>query len=204
MNDKLQTLQDDIAFLKTLAEEGRAPPTLGGSIMVAAGLVFGAASVAQWAILTGLVKVTPWALPVVWLVAVALFMAIMSGLRSGMGGTKTAGGRASGVAWTGVGWTIFTLSASVALVCWRAHSGVPTLLFPSIVLSLYGLGWLVAATVSKKRWILVVAIGSYLAAMILAAVSITPAVMLYFTGALMLLAVVPGVALMRTAPTAAA
>lgn len=203
MNDKLQTLQDDIAFLKTLAEEGRAPPTLGGSIMVAAGLVFGAASVAQWAMLIGLVKVSPWALPVLWLAAVALFMAILSALRWGMGGTKTAGGRASGVAWAGVGWTIFTLSASIALVCWRANSGVPTLLFPSVVLSLYGLGWLVAAAVSKRRWILMVSIGSYVAAMVLAAVSITPAVMLYFAGALMLLAVAPGVALMRTAPKAA-
>ena len=200
MNDKLQTLQDDIAYHKNLAEEGRAPANLGGSIMVAAGLVFGAASVCQWLVLTHRVVVSLWALPVLWLAAVAIFLAILSGLKSRMTSAKTAGGRASGVAWTGVGWTIFTLSASVLIVSWRANSGVPTLLFPSIVLSLYGLGWLVAAAVSRKRWILITAIGSYVAAMVLAAVSNTPAVMLYFAGALMLLAVAPGVALMRTAP----
>lgn len=42
--DQVQSVHDDIAYMKALAQEGRQAPLLGGSILIAAGLIFGLAS----------------------------------------------------------------------------------------------------------------------------------------------------------------
>lgn len=55
MNERLSALEQDIGFLKSLAVEGRPTPFVGGSILVGAGLIFGTASVGQWAAATGLI-----------------------------------------------------------------------------------------------------------------------------------------------------
>jgi hypothetical protein len=206
MNDKLQALQDDIAFLKALAEDGRAPPVLGGSIMVMAGVVFGLASICHWAIQTGRTPITTqWAYPILWMGAVAVFLAGLSVLRGRMsaGAVKTNAARASGVAWSGVGWTIFAMAISMVLVSIRTHSAIPMLLFPPLVMALYGLGWLVAAAVSKKRWITLTAIACYGLTGLLAWFAATSYVFLIYAAALLVVAIAPGLILMRTPATSA-
>jgi hypothetical protein len=202
MTDQLKTIQDDLAFLRGMAEEGRSPSVLGGAILATAGLVYGGAGVAHWLVMTGRIAASDWAYPIIWLGATALFMVILSVLKARIGGARTLASRASAMAWAGVGCTIFALVGSVAIVSWRAQSAIPTLLFPSITLAIYGLGWMVAAAVSRKGWIWVTSIGSYLAALVLAWFCITPLVMLLFAAAMALLAVAPGIALMRGAPAA--
>ena len=66
-------------------------------------------------------------------------------------------------------------------------------------MALYGLGWTMVAAVSRKGWIWATAVGAYGAAILLAAFCTLPAVFLLYAGALVLLAVVPGLALMRQA-----
>ena len=68
-DDQTQSLHDDIAYMRAMAQEGRNAPLLSGPIMVAAGVIFGSASLVQWAIQTGLVVVSPWAQLWVWLAA---------------------------------------------------------------------------------------------------------------------------------------
>lgn len=128
MNDPLEALQSDISFLKALALEGRAAPPLGGSILVAAGCVYGVASLLHWAIQTGKLPVSPWAYAVVWSAATVIFMAVMLVIFRRLRPMKaqSAGNRAIGLAWQGVGWTIFTLVASAFLVAWRIDSPIPT------------------------------------------------------------------------------
>ena len=204
MNDDIKGLRDDIAFMRALAEEGRAPPLLGGVTLVAAGVTFGLASLGQWTIVTGLVRATPLAYSVVWLAATIIFVSILTVLRTrstSMPGAHSPNNRAAGTAWAGVGWGIFTLAASVAVVGWRAHSPVPLMLLPSIVLALYGLGWSVAAAVSRQRWIWMTAIGSYLSALVMALLSDQPVVYLVYAAALILLAALPGLILMRQEPS---
>ncbi|HEY5107734.1 MAG TPA: hypothetical protein VII73_13355 [Caulobacteraceae bacterium] len=197
MTDQLKTIQDDIAFLKNLAQDGGAPATLGGSIMVAAGLIFGAASLGHWLVQTGRIAASPWAYFGIWIGATALFMVVLSALKRRAAGVKAGGARAAGIAWAGVGCTIFALWGSVAIVAWRAQSTLPALLLPSIILALYGLGWMVGAAVSGKRWIWLTSLASYLMALVLAWVSMTADVMLIFAATLAVLAVAPGIALMR-------
>lgn len=199
MTDDLRSIQADIAFLKNLAQEGRSSPLFGGSILVAAGIVFGAASIAHWLVMTGRIAASPWAYPVIWLGATVIFLGVMfvGKRRAGLAGNMTTANRATGLAWQGVGWSIFALFAAVGIVSWRAQSSIPTLLLPSIVMALYGLAWMVAAALTGKRWIRLTAAASYAASLVLAVFSVSSAVFLIYAAALVLLAVAPGVVLMR-------
>jgi hypothetical protein len=205
MTDQLQSLQEDISFLKALAVEGRSPVLLGGSSLVAAGAIYGAASLGHWSIAAGLVPVsTPWVFPILWAGATAAFLAVLSVLKRQMRDAKatSAPNKASAMAWQGVGWAIFTLSLCMAIVAWRARSDTPLQLFPSIILALYGLAWSVAAAASRIRWTSLAAVGSFVAAVLVALVSDKPVVFLLFAGALVALAIVPGLALVRRARAA--
>lgn len=206
MNDRLSALEQDIGFLKALAVEGRSVTLVGGSILIAAGATFGLASLGEWAAVTGLAPTfSGWIFPIIWLAAMTAFMVEFVVIRRRLGpqkGVDTAH-RAAGAAWAGVGWTIFALVACTSIVAWRTRSDAPTLMLPSIVLLLYGLGWTVAASLMRKGWVWAAAIGSYVAAMIVAVLSGTASVYLFFAVAMVLLAIVPGVALGRVARTAA-
>lgn len=203
-DDNIKTLKDDIAFMRALAQEGQRTPLLGGAIMVAAGLTFAVASLVQWAVVTGVLQVTQWILPATWGTALVVFLVTVRIIRMRMGGKPGAsspGNRASGLAWAGVGWTIFTMATVLGIVCYRANSGIPMMVFPSLILALYGLGWSVAAAMSKKGWIWGVAIGSYASALLAAWFATTPMVFLIYAGALILLASLPGYVLMRQEPS---
>ena len=205
MTDDLQSLHADIAFLKSVAQDGRSAPLMGGSILVAAGAIFGLASLAHWLVMSGRVPASPWTYPVIWLTATAVFLGAVTIARRRFGQTKnqTGANRATGMAWQGVGWTIFTLWGAIAIVCWRTHSTIPTLLLPSIILALYGMAWMVAAAMTGRTWIWITALGSYAAALLLAQVSVTSAVFLVFAAAMVLLALVPGLVLVRQSRAAA-
>jgi hypothetical protein len=206
MNEQISALKDDLAFMRTLAQEGRTPPLLGGAMLASAGVIFSLASLAQWAAMIRLINLSQSAVSAVWLGATVLFLICLTWLkrRQAMSGGRTPGSRAAGMAWQGVGWAIFVLLASVAIVCWRTGSTVPTLLLPSIILALYGAAWSVASAVSTLWWVRLTAIGSFVAALATAWVSTSPAVMLVYALALLLLAALPGAVLMRQAPSWAA
>jgi len=201
MTDELRAVHADIAFLKDLAEEGRSTPLLGGSILVVAGTVFGLANFGEWALMSGRLSAPRWVSWAIWLASVAIFMSALAAIVRRLNRAKagTAANRATAIAWQGAGWTMFTLFASVAIVCWRTRSGVPTLLLPSIIMALYGLGWMVAAAMTGRRWIWLTAIGCYAAALVLAVFSVTPEVYLIHAVALVLFALLPGLVLVRQA-----
>ena len=79
-DDQMQSVRDDIAYMRGLAHEGRTTPLLGGSILIAAGLIFGTASVGHWAIISGVVGLSVSALTPMWLVAtLGFFVALTVG-----------------------------------------------------------------------------------------------------------------------------
>ena len=65
----LQSVKDDIAFMRALATEGRSAPLLGGAIMIAAGLIFAAASLTHYAVAVTGAHVTLWIYPIIWFAA---------------------------------------------------------------------------------------------------------------------------------------
>ena len=105
------------------------------------------------------------------------------------------------MAWASMGWTIFVISLAIGIIAWRTRSEIPTLIFPPLILGLYGMGWSIAAAMTGKRWIWMTAIGSYAAALVVAWLSIDPVVYLVYSLALLLLMALPGFILMRQEPS---
>jgi hypothetical protein len=200
MNERLSALEQDIGFLKALAVEGRSTTLVGGSILVAAGATFGLASLGQWAAASGLTPTfSGWIFPAIWAAAMAAFMVELAVISRRLSPHKSAGAadRSVGAAWSALGWTIFALVACTAIVSWRMHSEAPAMMLPSIVLALYGLCWSVAASSMRKGWVWAAAYGAYAAAVIVAVLSGTTTLYLVFAGALVLLLIIPGLALVR-------
>lgn len=202
--EKIQTLKDDIAFMRALAQEGSSAPLLGGSILVAAGVTFGVAGIAHWAVLSGLMNAGLEVLSFIWLAALVVFLGLLVWLRRSSGarpGAQSPGNRASSAAWASMGWSIFVISLAIGILSWRTHSYIPTLIFPPMILGLYGMGWSVAAAMSRKRWLWMTAFGSYAASLLVAWLSVDPIVYLVYASALLLLMALPGYILLRQEPS---
>ena len=195
--------QDDIAYIRTLAEEGRHTPLLNGPIMVAAALIFGAASVAQWAVQTGVVDVSPWAQLWVWVAAGGLFaVALMLLIRraSGKPGYSSTSNQAVGAAWSAVGFGIF--ASWVAFLAVGLANGDWTLMraMPIVVFAAYGSAWTVAGTMARKTWMKLTALAAYAGAALLGVFMDSPIGYLVFAALLVFVALLPGLALMRQEP----
>jgi hypothetical protein len=199
MTDNLQTLREDIGFLRELAEVGRSPNLAGGSMLVAAGTIFGLASVAHWAIATGWAgAVSPWAFLAIWVGAMAAFVCALAALKRTYGDASAGqGSRAMKLAWQAMGWTIFVLFICSQIIAWRLRSTLPLVMLPSVILSLYGLAWMVVAGVSRQPWVWRTAIGAFLAAGAAAFLCQSAGVFLLFAAAMVCLAVIPGLVMIR-------
>lgn len=195
--------QDDIAYIRALAQEGRHAPPLNGPFLVAAAVIFGGASVAQWAIQSGVLDVSRWAQLWVWLAAGAIFAVTLSFLirnTRNKPGATTVRNEAIGVAWSGVGYLIFTVWLSLMAIGFTTGNWTVMQVMPSLVFAAYGVAWLVAAAMSEVKWMNAVGIASFVGAVVLGAVSHTFWVYLVFAVLLMAVALIPGLILMRQEP----
>ena len=197
----------DIAWMRRLAEEGAQAPMQGASILMAAGLIYGLTSMLHWAHITGVLTPSLAMAGVEWLIATGVFLAVIAVIIWRMrqsAGVRTAANRAIGTIWSGVGWGIFTLFLSMGVVSARVGIDQGSLMFwlvPSIIMVFYGMGWAVTAAMLKNRVLIVLAVGSFLAAPGLAAFSGKDAQYLAYAAALFLLMALPGWMLMRQART---
>ncbi|RYG15093.1 MAG: hypothetical protein EON96_11210, partial [Caulobacteraceae bacterium] len=73
MTRETQAIQDDIAYMRSLAHEGRHAPLLAGPILVTAAIVFGGASIGQWALQSGAFHISPWAQLWLWIASAIIF-----------------------------------------------------------------------------------------------------------------------------------
>ena len=121
------------------------------------------------------------------------------------GGVMTAANRASGTAWASVGWGIFALSLSMAVLGFRMGGEavlVTFALMPSMIMVFYGMGWAVSAAMLRSRNLWLLAIGSFAAAPLLATLTGQNEQYLAYAGAMLLLMALPGWLLMRAAKRA--
>ena len=196
----------DIAWLRGLAEEGASAPIQGASILFAAGLIYGSASLVHGAVETGLIRMSPEVFGWIWGIAVVAFivaLVVLIGRLKRRGGVETAANRAFGIVWTALGWGIFSLFASLILGD-LSRGGTSdmadwSLIIPSIIMAFYGAGWAVTATMVRSRPLWVLALASFAAAPVLAVLAGSPAQYLAYAAALFGLMAVPGFLLMRAA-----
>lgn len=203
MTEEIKAIRDDIAFLRALAEEGRQTPMLGGGVLVAAGTIFGLASLAHWATVAGLLAAQPIAPLVIWPGAGVIFAIVArTVLRQSRGkvGAKASVNRTTSAAWSAVGWTILAIWMALMAMSYRTGNWAVMEVFPIIILALYGAAWAVAAAMTRKGWMRLTAGGCFTAAIVMGLLAGTPHMLLAHATGLALFAVVPGLALMRQEP----
>lgn len=203
MTETQRALRDDIAFMRALAEEGASTPMLGGSVLLAAGLIFGSAQLAGLLLLRSGAG-GPWAQIGLPLGALMLFFVALTVLRRGLDqrpGANSPVNRATSAAWRGVGLAIVVLVGAFMLVAWRLDDWKVFALFAPVLFALYGAGWLVSAAMTRLAWMKGVGYASFALALGVGAAAhqVTLATCLNVAG-LFLLVALPGFVLMRQAP----
>ena len=155
-------------------------------------------------IVQGILRVPEWALAVVWIGAGVIFGLVFSVLIkrvNGQPGATSAVNKATGSAWSAVGFAIFTMFLALFAMAWATKNGAIFNVFPVIILALYGAAWTVAADLTGRFWIRIVSLGSFAAAVIMGLLAVSPYLMLAYAAALLLLAAVPGYILLRQEPS---
>ena len=195
MTEEMQGLRDDIAFMRAMAAGGQDGTASGGAIMVAAGGFYGVASITQWAALERLVS--PLVSNLTWGAALIGFFVVLFATKRRQRVVDSA--RPMSRAWGGIGWGLFVMFLAIALATWRTQSALLISFSPSIVMGLYGAAWSTAASLTGRRWLWITAYGSFAAALISAWLIGQTVQWLVYAASLFLLAMVPGLALMRQA-----
>jgi hypothetical protein len=204
MTHDMQTVKDDLAFIKALAQEGRRAPLLNGRSLIAAGVIYGLTSLAAWAIAVGVLQLDHawrWG---VWVLATAIFYPfiwISKRAACGRPGASAVSNVAVGAAWRGLGYSLLAMAVATTLAAWREHSLIVWDIFPCTVLVFYGAGWMVAAAMSQQVWVRWVAAGCLACAVAVGFLADSVASYLVFAAGCFLLVALPGWLLLRAEPS---
>ncbi len=203
-------LAGEIAYVKTLAEEGRNAPLVGGVLYLIWGAVIGVASLLTWLRSASIVTLPDFVGGAAfWIVALSVGWGLSFFFGPKIGakpGALTVGNRTAMSAWFGVG--VFLLIYWLALLAlhdnFTADGVKPYALFGTmfpVAFGVYGIAFLATATAARLDWMRGFAIASWLFSI---------ASLYYFSDAKQLLvaaagsvvcAALPGLLLMRREPS---
>jgi len=205
MNTKTSSPTSDIAYLRELAEAGRQSPPDGGPYLAAGGGWFALASLAIGLGEAGLIAASP-SLPIVAMLGAAAGFAVTFALllRRDRGKVQNDANRFVGAAWSAIGISIFFFWAAVSIVAFRTGNGAILDSIGLMVLAAYGAAWKFTGEVFGKGLSNAVTALCFASMLVVALAIGTPWMWLAYAAALVLCAVLPGLALMRKARAARA
>lgn len=197
----------DLAYLKRLAQSGRGEPAPFLLLMAVFGLGYGLAVLLIWRGLMVepprpgkplglLVEIGNWGI----MASHAAFLAtVLWTCWRTLGPRRRPLNRAASAVWSAafiglivvlVGIRLFARNEPPSDAVYSVHFVGPVLLV------LWGCAWFVTAMVTERRWLVVVAVGSFVASLAMAWTQNTPAVLPVGAASLLLLAFVPALVLM--------
>jgi hypothetical protein len=191
MSDTTHTLRDDIAFVRALAEEGRQTP-FRGEISLAAGVIWGSASLYSWSVASQVWHPPGGMSSVGWSWAVAAVAFILVGIPLHLYKVQPDTNRVAAAAWSGVGLACWTISLGAGIAMWRTHQYAMGAMVPPMIMALYGAAWLVCAVAFRAPWQRWVGVLSLLSSLALAFTAARVEEYLVFALSLYLLAGLPG------------
>ncbi|MGZ3304702.1 MAG: hypothetical protein ACXU8U_02475 [Asticcacaulis sp.] len=193
-------LQAELAYIRRLAEEGSVGPMRNGTTLVWAGIVYAAASVAQYAVVSGYLPQNAAISLMIWGGASLAFAVLAMVFRTGRSETADTSPscRANAAAWNGIGLGIIGFILSLVVIANVLHEfAVVSYLVAPVVLLMYGIGWWVGAAVSGVKWVRLVAFGCFAAAPLITLLAGHPEQLLAYAASLILFATLPGLVLTR-------
>ncbi len=202
MTDPAQSARDDLAFVRALVSDGGAVQASLGQALLAGGLCYGIQCIAQWGIyISGwqapaAVHLTAGILPSVVFIGLIIWLsrrnrdAVPHGMST----------RALNAAFGSSGLAAMTTAVIFGYLAWRFQDMGIFLFHPLMVAVVQGAVWYVAFAIRRRRWLGLVSIGWFAAAM-LGALTIErmELFILLIGAALLLLMALPGWILMRSA-----
>ncbi|OFX06202.1 MAG: hypothetical protein A3E78_14980 [Alphaproteobacteria bacterium RIFCSPHIGHO2_12_FULL_63_12] len=159
-SDPRRDFAGEIAYVKTLAEEGRTAPLIGGVLYVIWGGVIAAAALLTYLRMIDVVKIAFVGDLGFWIAALAIGWAasFLVGRKNGLKpGAMTIGNRTATAAWFAVG--AYVSLFWIAALLFRGHFkavGIETgvifgMIFP-IAFGLYGIAFYATATAARLDW----------------------------------------------------
>jgi hypothetical protein len=160
----LDEARDDLAFMRALVSTTEVSQRTFGETYLAAGLCYGGQMAMHglqflgWAPSSGTGALLIGFGPTV--VFVALLIWILSSRRDAQ--APTAVNRAVGAVFGSVGLANLVMVLIFGFQAWRQHSILIWLIYPCVVMVLQGMAWMVAASLRRRTWMGVVALGFFL------------------------------------------
>jgi len=198
-------LADDIAFVRQIAEEGQATPSLSGRFALMWGVLTGLALTIQWLTLRGQFFFSIEHIGAVWF-AVGIVGGIASGflgwsLRN-KPGQSSAGNQAEQAAWpiSGLGLFVYAIAIAVAVV----GRGQPVILFDTIMpiaFLTFAINQAMAARLFRRKLLNVLSWLSIGFSIITASLVGTVDVYLVAAIGVVVIQVLPGIAALRSEPS---
>lgn len=206
--DHQNDIASDLAYVRSLAEEGANAPLVSGRFYLIWGLLLAAASLFTYAIAIDVLPFANTAILGAWIAALAIGWSLSIFMRGQMGampGAATLGNKTAGDVWRAVGifMTVFWIALMIAHGRFTAY-GVPPyflfgLMFP-VGFGLYGVAFYATATAARADWLRIVAGLSWFFAVATLFLMATSHQFLAGAVGMIVCAVAPGYLLMRAEP----
>lgn len=199
-------LLNDVANARTLAEEGRQAPLIGGAYLVLFGVLLAVTYSLHWAIFTGAWGIiVPDMVGAIWCgfgVVAWLGCALLQRRGRDKPGRASIGNRVDRLLWTGVAITILTVTlATVLRSVLIGDDNAPNAIMAA-GFGLYGLALHVTSAMSSQRWLQPFAALAWAASAAMWFFIETPAIYLLAAAAAIVVLLIPGIIQMRREPSA--
>ncbi len=201
-----EELLDDLNYARTLAEEGRHAPLLGGSYLLLWGLLNSCAYLLHWGLLSGnLQRFGGQTFAVLWIaygVVAGLGMALLVRRIRDMPGRSAIGVRAERAIWSGVGIAMFVIVAG----CLGRMALESDVLAANAIMgpafALFGVALTTVALMAGEKWLTGFAALSFAASVALNLFANEPWAYLLAAAASAAVLALPGAMLLRREPSA--
>lgn len=151
-----EEMLQDLAYARTLAEEGRNAPLLGGAHLVFWGMLNSLAFSAHWAVIGDHFGVGNSGYAIVWMsygIIAAIGMTFLRMRTRDKPGLTTIGARAERAVWTGAGIALLAIVAgSLARMIISGDTTAPNAIFGA-AFAIYGAALFGVAMMSNQSWL---------------------------------------------------
>jgi len=156
-------IEEDLAFVRQVAESGRTTPLLGGRFLVLWGCTVALATVINWLIATRVLPVSVWGIPIAWFGLTGIAFLISMGFKSRLSrttGAATIGNRVERAVWqmAGLFFSIFFFGLAALPIVQKLMGGTTDVafyrlfsLFPPITFGVYAIAISATAAAADHR-----------------------------------------------------
>ncbi|MCI5045198.1 MAG: hypothetical protein MRY72_10920 [Aquisalinus sp.] len=204
---KKSNAEDDLAYVRAIAEEGRNVPLVGGSSFVVWGSIIGTTALIQFFMSLGVLPAIN--MLVLWSAAFVLGWTIgsfVSRRSKNAPGASSIGNRIVGATWgaCGIFISLYWLSLMSAFFLYRSDPAPVGFLFATmfpVVFGIYGIAFFVTSIAANQGWYRWVSVGSWIISVILILTLMSDTMMLLAGLGTYAVVLAPGIVMLKNQPS---